>query len=61
MNKEESLLDDETLFFGYYQAVIKGRSKSFDSITSKEYADGADWAVDAHRKRFPRRNNADSK
>ena len=58
MNKEESLLDDETLFFGYFKEIIAGRGESFGSITSIEYANSADFAVEQHRKRFPRRNNA---
>ena len=58
MNKEESLLDDETLFFAYYQAAIKGRSKSLNAKTAEEYSDGASWAVVEHRKYFPRRKRA---
>ena len=51
MNKEESILDDETLFFGYFQATISGPI----AVGIEDAANGAEHAIKEHRKRFPRR------
>ena len=48
--KEESLLDDETLWFGYAKAFCP-----FPSGTISEKADAADEMLKEHCKRFPRR------
>ena len=56
MNKEESLLDDETIWFGYAKSSPLTKAKGEGSSDfADRIAHVADATLKEHRKRFPRR------
>lgn len=57
---EESLMSDETLFFGYAKAIVGGAQAGPTPGAIKFVIDLTSIMIDEHRKRFPKRITQDS-